>query len=258
MRGSLAAATFRCKMTSRRPPATSGRPSATWRSCARWHPPSVPTDPGCRGHLVGTNRQAGDTTPFPRQTRHGRGLAAAPVCSLVEPLAPVSVGLVAAAAAPGRGRHQAGRTPDRCAKGGARWGFAGAIQRPAVSGRAPPGSRDDYDCSPIRTTSFLWWHGGNHTSSPSARILGVLGAEPRGWLRSPPAGTVRGPRARSSVGERCLHTAEVRGSIPRAPTGTPIATPFRSPEQPQGTGPPVRPRRAVVLCVRWLARGTLG
>jgi hypothetical protein len=128
-----------------------------------------------------------------------------------------------------------------------------------------------------RTTSFLW--SAERTTPPSrapgrGASAGVSAREVEPawrpphtcWYRSPPRDLGRAPRARSSVGERCLHTAEARGSIPLAPTHAP---PMRAGPDHLGTGsvrsvsgayprPHVLPPRAAVAIVgarRCAARG---
>jgi hypothetical protein len=97
---------------------------------------------------------------------------------------------------------------------------------------------------PVMTMTALQYgpppsSGGTEGTTPQRRLHGSWRGRlrgRRGWPPRPPAGRVRGPRARSSVGERCLHTAEVRGSIPRAPTGTSPQV-RAGPPPTSGTGP---------------------
>ncbi len=161
----------------------------------------------------------------------------------MEPLAPSPVTTSDRSRARARTRrgHRGVRRDDfpTDAAGGTRRVFAGAVQRPA--------SAAEYLQGPVRmtmtqrTTSFLWCEEGNHRWTRGARwtdAIEVIGAtrsrlacpvtrSARGWLRGgrslvgrrgDPGVPCARSRARSSVGERCLHTAEVRGSIPLVPT----------------------------------------
>jgi hypothetical protein len=113
-----------------------------------------------------------------------------------------------------------------------------------------------------RTTSFLWCgKGATHVaglhvdltarrcrrrgSGPGCRV-GLSPAVPVPCARS---------RARSSVGERCLHTAEVRGSIPLVPTAPPGTTrpPRNASTDPVGTA--VSGRRGLVVAAPCPAPG---
>jgi hypothetical protein len=177
------------------------------------------------------------------KTTLGARLAPRPEPHWMEPLAPSPVTTSNRSRARARTRrgHRGVRRDDfpTDAAGGTRRVFAGAVQRPA--------SAAEYLQGPVRmtmtqrTTSFLWCEEGNHRWTRGARwtdAIEVIGAtrsrlacpvtrSARGWLRGgrslvgrrgDPGVPCARSRARSSVGERCLHTAEVRGSIPLVPT----------------------------------------
>ena len=116
--------------------------------------------------------------------------------------------------------RRAGRVPDRC-----RWRY---LTGSRWSGPAPA-SAARYLQGPAMmttaqwTTSFLWCAAGNHRHGAGASTCAGKLAPPRppGPVGPPGAAPLRccaHSRARSSVGERCLHTAEVGGSIPSVPT----------------------------------------
>jgi hypothetical protein len=149
------------------------------------------------------------------------------MCCWMEPLAPRVVG---------DGCRERSVERDHLptdAVGGTRLGFARAIQRrPLAAGHL---QGPETMATTQRTTSLLWWGDGT-TRSAHAQRSGTGSSRPPGWLHRGPTGTVRAfARARSSVGERCLHTAEVGGSIPPVPT--PTNTKLRAgPPSGRGTG----------------------